>query len=196
MRKISLLLPILLFAQSFHAQEITFTDARYSNGLLYPIATIKANPDAQKAMNEQILKIVSVYESQDYCIGQYGFVQQTGYIQLHFYFNCMDMDESQNMYYLFDLGNGQLCTTSEMFLDNQKEKLHRYLRSLVSDFYANNGKEPLQEEVLNQLSIDQFTVQLSEEGLMIRSTKLENWGTQDLVITWLDLRPYLKTTFI
>jgi uncharacterized protein with GYD domain len=196
MRKISLLIPILLFAHSLNAQEITFKDARYPNGLLYPIATIKENPEAQKALNEKILSIVSEYESQDYCIGQYGFVQQTSFIQLHFYFNCIDMDESKNAYYLFDLGDGQLCAPSKLFLDKQKENVQRYFRSRVSDFYLKNGKEPLPTETLNQLIIDQFTVQLSEEGLLIRSTTLENWGTQDLVITWLDLRPYLKTTFI
>lgn len=147
-------------------------------------------------MNDLILGIVSGYESQDYCIGQYGFVQQTGFIQLHFYFNCIDMAESKSEYYLFDLGDGKICPPSKIFLDKQKENVQRYFRSRISDFYAKNGKEPLATETLNQLFIDQFTVQFSEDGLLIRSSTLENWGTQDLVISWADLRPYLKTTFI
>ena len=196
MRKITLLLPILLFAQLIHAQEIKFKNAQYQNGLIYPVAEFAANAEAQKTMNAKILEIVSEYETQDYCIGQYGYVQQTSFIQLHFYFNCIDLDESQNKYYLFDLGDGTICPPSKMFLDKQKENMQRYFRSRISDFYKNNGKDPLPMETLNQLFIDDFMVQLTEEGLLIRSTTLENWGTQDLSISWSDLRPYLKTTFI
>lgn len=196
MRKFTLLLPILLFAQLIHAQEIKFKNAQYPNGLIYPVAEFNANSDAQKNMNAKILEIVSEYESQDYCIGQYGYVQQTSFIQLHFYFNCIDMEESENKYYLFDLGDGTLCAPSKMFLDKQQENMHRYFRSRISDFYKSNGKDPLPAETLNQLSIDDFRVQLTEEGLLIRSTTLENWSTQDLSVSWSDLRPYLKTTFI
>lgn len=196
MQRIRLILPLVLIAQFACAQEIKFTDAHAQNGLLYPVASIKGNSDAEKTMNENILRITSEFDTQDFCIGQYGFVQQANFIQLHFYFNCMDMEESQNAYYLFDLGDGKICLPSTMFLDKQKDNIQRYFRTRITDFYATNGKDPIPSETLEQLTIDDFTVLLTEDGLSIRSSMLENWGDRALAISWLDLRPYLKTTFI
>ncbi len=196
MEKKIILLPLLLLIQFVSAQDVKFTDGYYTNGLSYPIATFRANTQTQENLNNHILKICSEYESQDYCIGQYGFVQQTIYIQLHFYFNCIDMPESKNEYHLFDLSTGDPCLPSAMFLEKQMKKFKSFFRTKIAEQYTANGRSAPEIEVLDALTIDDFMVQLSDVGIEVRSDSLIGWDDMLLKISWIEIRQYLKTTFI
>ncbi|PHR28177.1 MAG: hypothetical protein COA38_12560 [Fluviicola sp.] len=196
MDKTLTLLALLLFSQLATAQEVKFTDGQYQNGLTYPIAEYSVSSEAETTLNNNILNIVSNYEEQDYCIGQYGYVQQTRFIQLHFYFNCMDMDESKNEFYLFSLDDGEPCPTSEMFLDKQKKHYRPFFSERIASHYTENGKEAPSDELMKSLSIDDYNVKLLEKGIEISLPNDENWPNTNLIISWVEIQPFLKTNFI
>ena len=196
MDKKIILLPLLFVFQMVTAQEVQFTERAYDNGLIYPVAEFTGNTDAQKALNDNILEIVSQYEKQDFCIAQYGFVQRTSFIQLNFYFNCIDMDESIGESHLFDLSNGEICPPSEMFLEEQENRYRAFFHKKVSAHFTQNGKEIPASDFMNNLSIDDCNVTLLEEGLEISLGTEVDWPKEDLLIKWEELRPYLKTIFI
>ncbi|MCJ8289051.1 MAG: hypothetical protein HRT58_06510 [Crocinitomicaceae bacterium] len=196
MDKTLTLLALLLFSQLATAQEVKFTDGQYQNGLTYPIAEYSVSSEAETTLNNNILNIVSNYEEQDYCIGQYGYVQQTRFIQLHFYFNCMDMDESKNEFYLFSLDDGEPCPTSEMFLDKQKKHYRPFFSERIVSHYTENGKEAPSDELMKSLSIDDYIVKLLEKGIEISLPNDENWPSTNLIVSWVEIQPFLKTNFI
>lgn len=196
MDKTLTLLALLLFSQLATAQEVKFTDGQYQNGLTYPIAEYSVSSEAETILNNNILHIVSNYENQDYCIGQYGYVQQTSFIQLHFYFNCMDMDESKNEFYLFSLADGEPCPTSKIFLDKQRKRYRPFFRERIASHYTENGKEAPSDEVMKSLSIDDYIVKLLEKGIEISLPNDENWPSTNLIISWVEIQPFLKTNFI
>ena len=196
MDKKIILLPLLLLFQFVTAQQVIFSEAQFDNGLTYPIAQFKGNPGAVKMLNNNILGIISEYEEQDYCIGQYGYVQQTNFIQLNFYFNCIDMDESKNVFHLFNLSEGQPCPVSEMFIEKEKKRYEPYFRKRIAAHYTENGKETPTEAEMKSLSIDDYTVILMDKGIEISMKSDGNWPDKRLLIYWSELRPYLKMTFL
>lgn len=196
MYKTAILLALLFISQSVTAQAVKFSDGHYENGLTYPIANLGANADVERMLNKNILHIVSNYEDQEFCIGQYGFVQQTNFIQIHFYFNCMDMDESKNEFYLFSLEDGEPCLTSEMFLDKEKKRYLPFFTKRIAAHYTENNKQVPSDEVMQAITIDDCKVQLLEQGIEISRPTDENWPDENLIIYWSELRPFLKTIFI
>lgn len=196
MVKTLILLTFLFLTQVNLAQEIKFSDGQLENGLGYPIAMIPSNIDAQKNLNENIQSIISTYRTQDYCVGQYGYVQHTGHIQIHFYFNCIDMDDSKNEYHLFNLADGKSCPPSDLFIAKEMKKFNVFFRKKISDHYVSMGSLAPGTEVLEALTIDDFIIELSENGISVKSTSLENWGADNLLLKWTEMQSYLKTTFL
>lgn len=196
MDKRIILLPLLFVFQIVTAQEVKFSNGEYDNGLIYPIAEFHGNAATEDMLNKNILKIVSGYQEKDYCIGQYGFVQQTSFIQLNFYFNCIDMDESTTESHLFSLEDGEPCAPSEMFIEKRKKGYLPYFKQRVSRHFIEFEKEEPSKEFLKSLSIDDCQVTLLEEGIKISIPNADNWPDEDLLLFWSELRPYLKTTFI
>ena len=173
-----------------YAQNVRFSNSAFDNGLTYPVAIYSGNTEGNKKLNENILEIVSKYKDQDYCISQYGYVQHNKFIQLNFYFNCIDLEESERASYLFSLRDGQLCPPSEMFSEDIDRSL-TFFRRKISTHYTEQGKE-VPSELIDQLSIDDCTVNLLEAGLEISLETEEDWPEKNLIITWGELSPYLK----
>lgn len=196
MNKLLVLLALSFIYQSVTAQEVKFTDGQYPNGLTYPIAKFGMNAKAERMLNKNIIHVVSNYEEQDYCIGQYGYVQQTNFIQINFYFNCIDMDESKNEFHLFSLDDGEPCPTSEMFLDKKKKGYRQFFRKRIAAHFTENGKDAPSDEQMQSMSIDDCTVKLLEKGIKISRPNDKNWPDKDLMINWSEIQPFLKTTFI
>ena len=190
MRQTTLLLLTLLAMNVSYAQNVRFSNSAFDNGLTYPVADYSGHPEGKKRLNENILEIVSTYKDQDYCISQYGYVQHNKFIQLNFYFNCIDLDESVRASYLFSLTDGELCQPSKMFSEDIERSLV-FIRKKISAHYTEHGKE-VPSEFIDALSIDDCDVNLLEAGLEISLDSQENWPEKDLIITWGELSPYLK----
>ena len=192
-----IILLIFLFAFQFaNAQEVRFKNGQLDNTLVYPIVSLVGNPEAEKTLNQHILDIVSEYNTQEYCIGQYGYVQKTNFIQLNFYFNCIDLDESVTAYYLFNLSNGELCPPSEMLLDKEKKRFTKLLHERIASHLTDVGTEEPSKELIEAIEIDDCAVKLAEEGMEITIDSYESWPKEALIISWNDLRPFLKSTFL
>ena len=177
--------------QTVFSQNVRFSNGTLENGLSYPIAEFSGDEVAKKTLNQNILEIVSVYKDQDYCISQHGFVQHNNFIQINFYFNCIDLDQSKTESHLFNLSDGETCLPSEMF--SKEENGHNgFLHQKISNHYAENGKEAPSNEFMNTLTIDDCEVNLLKAGLEISLTSQEEWPDANLLIPWSELRPYLK----
>jgi len=172
------------------AQNVQFSNGAFDNGLIYPIAQHSGSPEAVKTLNDNILEIVSVYENQDYCIGQYGFVQHNRFVQLNFYFNCIDFDESKKESHLFSLESGEKCMPSEMFSETN-EHYNDFIRKKITTHYSENAIEA-PKEFISKLTIDDCHVNLLEKGFEISFEGREDWPDKNLIITWSELGPYLK----
>lgn len=190
MKKTLLLLSFFFGIYGASAQNIRFSNGTFENGLTYPIADFSGNTDAKTTMNENILKIVSIYKDQDYCISQHGFVQHNNFVQLNFYFNCIDLDESKTESHLFSMTDGEIAQPSDLF--SEDEKYQTFIRRKVSAHYAEHGKEVPESEFIDNLSINDCQVNLLKKGIELSLNSQENWPEQDLLITWSELSPYLK----
>jgi len=195
MDKKIILLPFLVIFQMVTAQDVKFSERAFDNGLIYPVAKFVGNADAEKALNENILAIVSKYENQDFCIGEFGYVQRTSFIQLNFYFNCIDMDKSLSESHLFNLADGEICPLSEMFMEEKEKNYRAFFHKKVVAHYSQNGKEMPSTDFMDNLSIDDCTVNLMEDGMEI-SLDSQDWPEEKLILTWNELHPFLKSIFI
>lgn len=191
-----MLLPLLLVVQLAQAQTVKFKNGQLDNGLVYPVVTLTGNPEGQSVINANIEEIIADYKEQEYCIGQYGYVQKTNFLQLNFYFNCVDLDESRNEYHFFNLTTGEKCLVSELFLENQQKYYQSFFADYITKHLIENGKETPSDSFTQSISIDECQVELIEEGIRISIATYEDWPSEKLVITWDELRPFLKSTFI
>ncbi len=196
MEKKLILLPFLLVFQLTQAQSLKFKNGQLDNGLVYPVVTLAGNPDGQQTLNASIQEIIAEYKEQDYCIGQYGYVQKANFLQLNFYFNCVDLDESRNEYHFFNLSTGERCLVSELFMEKQQKHYQPFFADHIRKHLIEHGKEAPSESFIESISIDECQVELIEEGIRISLDSYENWPNEKLVITWDELRPFLKSTFI
>lgn len=190
MKQAITLLLILFLLPVTHAQNVRFSNGALDNGLTYPIADYSGHSEAKKVLNANILEIVSKFKDQDYCISQYGFVQHNKFIQLNFYFNCIDLDESERASYLFCLSDGELSPPSKMFSEDLKGS-QSFFRNKITAYYTENGVEA-PSEYIKSLTIDDCTVNLLEKGLEITNASREDWPDKNLLISWAELSPYLK----
>ena len=182
---------IFFFAvQTSFAQNVRFSNAAFDNGLIYPVAEYSGNPESVKKFNENILSIVSIYEHQDYCISQNGFVQHNNFIQLNFYFNCIDMESSKTESYLFSLESGEKCVPSAMFAETNDTHNEYVQKRIIAHYTANGIEAP--EDFIKTLTIDDCDVNLLEKGIEISLKSREDWPKTNLLITWSELSPYLK----
>ncbi|MDG1331224.1 MAG: hypothetical protein P8P74_02765 [Crocinitomicaceae bacterium] len=138
------------------------------------------------------MELVSVYKDQDYCISQHGFVQHNNFLQLNFYFNCIDLDESVKASYLFSLSTGEISLPSAMIDEDKSKDYNEFFKKKIASHYTKNDKEVPSSEFLNELSIDDCEVNLLEKGLEISLNLQENWPDVNLLITWSELSPYFK----
>lgn len=191
MKKTIVLFFCVFALQLVNAQNVRFTKGTFDNGLSYPIAEYIGDEEAQKRLNENILEIVSVYQDQDYCISQHGYVQHNKFIQLNFYFNCIDMERSKTESHLFSLSSGEICSPSEMIADDQKKGFEDFFQKKVTDHFTTNGKNA-PKELISELSLDDCDVNLLKKGLEISLSSYEDWPNGILLIPWNELSPYIK----
>lgn len=196
MKKRLILLSFLLATQLVQAQSLRFKNGQLDNGLVYPIVDVMGNPEAQKELNSAIQGIIAEYKEQDYCIGQFGYVQKANFLQLNFYFNCIDLDESKTENHFFDLSTGEACTISALFLEKQKKHYDSFFADHIVKHIIENGNDAPSDDFIDSISIEDCQVELVEEGMKINLKSYESWPNEALMISWEELRPFLKSTFL
>ncbi len=189
------LLSFLLILQLAQAQNVRFKNGQLDNGLVYPIIELMGNADAQEELNANIGMIISEYQEQDYCIGQFGYVQKANFLQVNFYFHCIDLDDSKTENHFFDLNTGETCAITSLFLEKQKKHYESFFADHITKHIIEEGNDAPSDDFISSISIENCQVELVEEGMKISMDSYDNWPSEKLLITWEELRPFLKSTF-
>ncbi|MFT5859048.1 MAG: hypothetical protein ACI865_001144 [Flavobacteriaceae bacterium] len=198
MRKVLFIAFTFLFPLSIFSQRVTFQDKTFDNGMTYPIVVFRKDSTVEKRINSDLAANLAGYESQDFCIGQSGFVQKTNFIQVHIYANCIDMDASENNYYLYDLASGKRCAISDMINPKIDDEFDTFFRARVEAFATDEDLALTEEETasLNTLLVDEFIGTLESEGIQFTSSKIVAWGAKKMFISWNDIQTYLKVNYL
>lgn len=198
MRKVLFIAILLLLPTFLFSQKVTFREGIFDNGMKYPLIVFSSNPEAEKLINSDLKANVANYESQDFCIGQSGFVQKTSFIQIHIYANCIEMFQSENNYFLYDLKTGRRCKVFDMINPKVDDEFHAFFRSRVKTYITNKDLSLTDDEItsLISLTVDDFTTVLESEGIQFTTSKIGTWGTNKMFISWGDIQTYLKVNYI
>ena len=185
----------LAFSSSSFAQQVKFREGQLENGMAYPILEYPTKRSAELAINKDIEAQIEKYKADDFCIGAYGYVQKTGFLQVHIYANCISMDESENNYSLYDLETGKTIEPSFLVDPKQESKFKKFLIERSRKFIEANSIEDENGDV-NSLTMDDFDVVLEKKGLLMTCHKISTWGSEVMLLEWSDLQAYLKISYI
>jgi hypothetical protein len=195
--KYTLLFSILfLFPATYFSQIIEFRDGQLPNGMTYPLIVFNKNRTVELAVNRDIEKNIETFKERDFCIGQYGFVQKSSFLQIHIYVNCIDMIESENYYYLYDLENGEQATVTDMLNPQTEDEFNKYFRGKVKSFMSTEGIELADGESLDTYVVADLAAKLDKDGIYFSSASLLNWGDKQMFVKWTDIQSFLKITYI
>ena len=163
--------------------------------MVYPILEYPTKRSTELTINKDIEAQIEKYKADDFCIGQYGFVQKTGFLQIHIYANCISMDESENNYFLYDLETGETIEPSFLVDPKQESKFNKFLVERSRKFIETNSIEDENGDV-NSLTMDDFDVVLEKKGLLMTCNKISTWRSEVMLLEWSELQAYLKISYI
>lgn len=177
--------------------RVKFTDATFENGMLYPVAQMQGADEIASKINKDLLSKIQDLKEADFCVGQYGFVQKGPHIQIHIFCNCIDFDESQNRYYLYNTESGEHVRYSDILSPKKKKATSKRLEELTNSFIKLNKLDVSKEslEKIDTETLDAYKVRFKRDGIDLW-LKDNNWGEKPLFMTWGSMREYMKFSFI
>ncbi|MDX2362706.1 MAG: hypothetical protein QNK23_17990 [Crocinitomicaceae bacterium] len=198
--KTYLLLLGIIFSANLFAQigEVKFREETFDNGMTYPQVITESAPEVESSINANILEQLKDIEASDFCIGQFGYVQKGMHLQIHIFCNCIDFDESENRFFLYNLESGAAVPYSDLLGAKRKEATGNFLVEKVREYLGENQSE-LSEEMYTEIgtkNLDAFKVEMTKAGLNISLPDFPKWGEKPLLITWGELRSFLRVNYI
>ena len=185
---------LLLNFVNAQVSQVKFKDQTFENGMKYP-QVILDDKIKEGAINDDILKELEDLKASDFCIGQYGYVQKSIYLQIHVFCNCIDFEESQNRYYLYDIEEAIAIPYSALIEEKGTKRLSALLIEKTKTFASTKNIE-LPNNFIEQVeksNLDAYQIVMKREGLdlWINSKK-----EASLFISWAELKPFMKLHFI
>ncbi|MFT5777678.1 MAG: hypothetical protein ACI837_000626 [Crocinitomicaceae bacterium] len=196
MKHIIVLSFLFAFPATYFSQAVKFRDGQLPNGMTYPMIVFTSNRGAEMSINRDIEANVQTFRERDFCIGQYGFIQKASFLQIHIYANCIDMVESENYYYLYDMETGETATVTDMLNPKTEEEFNTYFRNIVKNFVTDKEIELTETESLDAFIVAELNAKLDKDGIYFTSSRLVNWGDNQLFVKWTDIQTFLKVTYI
>jgi len=197
MRLLTLFAGLILTGSLFAQQKIKYHDKIFDNGLKYPkVELVNGDDEAEDTINKRILAEVIDLKSQDFCVGDYGFVQKGMHVQILLYCNCIDMAQSENRYLFFNFETGLEAPTNNIFDEKRKDETLRYIRSEMSKFTPPEACKEEFDKIPEDFDWSDIDLRLSMEGLEVRPVNSTKCEKAPLRIAWNDVRSLLKYSFI
>lgn len=194
-----LILVVIALNSSAQMGEIKFKDASFANGLVYPVIVIPAHQTLADSINADIYSRVAFLKSSDFCIGQYGYVQKSSHLQIHLYHQCIDSEESENRYFLYNLEEGRSVPYSDLLNPTQRAAAGEFLLGKIKATLAQKGSS-ISEKMVNQIlndNLNAMQVEMTKDGLNLRLLNAEGWPEGTVcTVTWIEMKPFLKYQFI
>lgn len=191
---LSLLLSAYLSAQ---IAPIKFTQAIFENGMTYPQVIIDGKKNFEDSINSDILKRLEDVKANDFCIGQYGYVQKSHHLQIHVFCNCIDFEESENRYFLYNLETGRPVSYSDLIDPKQWEEAGKFIEEELlkyGEIKSLTISDVLKQHV-REKNLDALHVIMTRDGIEVKPAD-ESWGDKKLALNWAQLKPYLRYQFI
>lgn len=191
---------IVLFISSIsltQIQRVKFNDASFENGMLYPVVVIERSQENADKINTHLQAQIQDLKEADFCIGQFGYVQKGKHIQIHIFCNCIDFEESQNRYYLYNAETGENVHYVNI-IDPHKTKNAIAFFEKKAETYAELNSIKLSaadKKLISSNSIDAFIVVFKREGVDLW-LKTESWGEKPLFIAWVEMHKIMKYAFL
>ena len=177
--------------------QVKFKEGTFENGMLYPIAVISKNPAIADKINKHLQEQIKDLKDADFCIGQYGYVQKGAHLQIHIFCNCIDFDESQNRYYLYNIETGDHVDYVDIFNPKKVKVATEDILAQTKQFAASNNIT-LSDADINAIktsNLDAFKVIFKRDGMDLWLNS-ESWGDKAMFIKWSALREVMKFSFI
>ena len=193
----TILAVMTLFVASAQMEKVKFKEATFENGMLYPIAIVTANPAIAEKINKHLLSQIEDLKNADFCIGQYGYVQKGMHLQIHIFCNCIDFDESQNRYFLYNVETGDNVPYVDIFEPKKVKSATSIIQDKTKAFAIENSIKLSEEEIkaIESNNLDAFKVTFKRDGLDLWLNSA-SWGDKPMFITWGELRSVMKYSFI
>lgn len=199
MKQLSAFILTFILSTSFsQLTEVKFREKAFANGMNYPQVIIPASKKCEDSINANILLKISDLESSDFCVGQYGYVQKSTHLQIHIFASCIDMDESQNRFLLYNLDEGTCVPYSDLINPKKTAEAGSYLTEKAKVYAAGKSIE-LNDEIFSAITehnLDAFQAEMTKDGIDLWLPNLTAWGEKRMTITWIELKPFLKYNFI
>ncbi|HIP31424.1 MAG TPA: hypothetical protein EYG86_01540 [Crocinitomicaceae bacterium] len=192
--KIAAFFIALLTFSTLNAQldQVKFKEAAFENGMMYPIAVVLGDKTVEDNINKHLQSQIQDLKDADFCIGQYGFVQKGAHLQVHIFCNCIDFDESQNRYFLYNSQSGDNVSYSDL-LNPKKIKITTTF--LINKAKTTNNISDADIQSIQEKNLDAFKIIFKREGMDLW-LKSEYWGEKPLFIAWGEMKEMMKYSFI
>jgi len=195
-----LLLGVLLITSTALSQhsEVRFREETFANGMNYPQVIIPSCKNCEDSINTNFKQRIADLEASDFCIGQYGYVQKSTHLQIHLFCNCIDFEESQNRFFLYNLEEGKAVPYSDLMDPKKRSESTAFLSNLISQHLESKSIVVQGDFMTNldQQGLDACKVEMTKDGLKIWEEGNKQWEAAPYVATWLELKPFLKYHFI
>lgn len=194
------LFTILLTVTSLQAQfsEVQFREQHYDNGMTYPEIVIPGEQTHSDSINADLQRRIYDLKESDFCIGQYGYVQKSTHLQVHIFCNCIDFEESQNRFFLYNIEEGASVPYSDLFDPKKVKDAGKFLADQTKAYCVKKGIT-LSEDKITEIAntnLDAFKTEMTKSGVNLWLEDIEAWGKEPFQIPWTSLKPYLKYHFI
>jgi len=192
--KIAAFFIALLTISTVNAQldQVKFKEATFENGMMYPVAVVAGNKTVEDNINKHLQSQIQDLKNADFCIGQYGFVQKGAHLQVHIFCNCIDFDESQNRYFLYNSQTGDNVKYNDL-LNPKKIKITTAF--LINKAKAASSISEADIQLIQEKNLDAFKIIFKREGMDLW-LKSEAWGEKPLFIAWREMKEMMKYSFL
>jgi hypothetical protein len=193
----TLLIILGLTLTSTVSAQVKFLSKTFDNGFKYPVAVFTTDKSVEDSLNRLIRASIGDLETSDFCIGEFGYVQKGPHLQLFLLCNCIDMPTSEHRYLFFNLEVGSLVPQKDLFSPKEYEAALKLISAKIKTHKAITTESQQEfEALIDNLTFESIDIRLSKDGIEIRPMNHNQSEKSPLLISWIDLKPYLQYNFI
>lgn len=193
----SLLLLTTLFVVNFIWAQVGLTPQTFDNGFKYPNANFPKDKAIEDKLNEGIYETIKDLEANEFCIGEYGYVQKGSHIEIHIFATCMELAESEHRYVLLNIETGERVKHNDLFAEKQQADALKFILNKMESYKSSNELcQTKFSEVLSSASYNDINIRLYKDGIEVRPINTSDCEQFPMRITWNELKQFLRYNFI
>lgn len=185
----SILLAISLLSASFiFGQKVQVRTLQLENGQSYPEIFGSGYPEVEAKMNDVIHHLVDSLKNAEFCIGDFGYVYKSPYLQIHLFHNCDYQWDNTHVYYNFWTPTGASFNPISMFIPEKKDKLNKEIFNRLAQNKTSSCHGFSEDDNL----VEMATIIFHQNGLQFELKEKEGCPAASAILSWTDLMEYMK----